>query len=253
MAYQHRLQASRFEFKYVIDESVALHVRKFLAGYLEPDEHARRSADNSYLVHSLYLDSPDLFLFRQTARGLKNRFKLRIRFYDGDPESPAFLEVKRRETDVIRKERAAVRRTGVERLLEGGWPDATYLVRDDGPEKARRALQSFCELYDSIDGQPCLYVCYEREAYVSPESDLVRVTFDRQLNGCEFDRRTPLVPPPIGTMPNVGGVILEVKFTDRFPPWMQEMAESFNLQRRSVPKYNLCVKAMGLEPWKRYG
>ena len=253
MSFQHRLQASRFEFKYVIDDRTAMQVSRFLAGYLEPDEHAKRSADNSYPVHSLYLDSPDLVLFKQTAQGLKNRFKLRIRFYDGAPDSPAFLEIKRRVTDVIRKERAGIRRAGVELLLEGRWPDASYLIDEEGPEKTRRALQNFCDLYDTIDGQPCIYVCYVREAYVSPDSDQVRVTFDRQLIGSPFDRNTCLIPPSQGTVPKVGGVILEVKFSDRFPPWMQEMSEAFNLQRRSVPKYNMCIQAMGLQPWSRYG
>lgn len=47
-----------------------------------------------------------------------NRFKLRIRFYDDIPASPAFLETERRLTDVIRKERAALRREGIYRLQE---------------------------------------------------------------------------------------------------------------------------------------
>ncbi len=78
--FPHKLQASRFEFKYVIDEGLAIRVRHFLGTNLEPDEHTQLSADNSYPVHSLYLDSPDLALFKQTAHGIKNRFKLRIRF-----------------------------------------------------------------------------------------------------------------------------------------------------------------------------
>ena len=59
---------------------------------------------NSYRICSLYIDSPQLFLYNQTVLGEKNRFKLRIRFYDDDPAHPAFLEIKRRVTDVILKE-----------------------------------------------------------------------------------------------------------------------------------------------------
>lgn len=248
MPYRHRLQASRFELKYVIDEARALGVREFISSHLEPDEHVRQSTNDSYSVHSLYLDSPDLVLYRQTACGAKNRFKLRIRFYDGNPDGPAFLEIKRRVTDVICKERAAVRRAAVESLVDGRWPDASHLMGENNDAKSISALQNFCSLCESVGAAARIYVCYLREAYVCPDSDQVRVTFDRQLLGSPFHRDTCLIPPAEGSVPDVGGVILELKFTDRFPPWMREMVQAFNLQRRSVPKYNMCIEAMGLEP-----
>lgn len=252
MPFHHGLQASRFELKFVIDENTALGVRNFIGSHLEPDEHAKLSPDNSYPVNSLYMDSSELTLFQQTAGGLKNRFKLRIRFYDGNSDSPAFLEIKRRVTDVICKERAAVTRAGVACLLDGGWPDASYLFRDNGDAKTGGALQNFCSLYESIGAGACILVCYMREAYVSPNSDQVRVTFDRKLLGSPFDRARSLVPPTEGVRPEIGNggrVILELKFTDRFPLWMRELVQAFNLQRRSVPKYNMCIKSLGLAPY----
>ena len=120
--YQHHLQTSRFELKYLIDESRAWAIREFIRCYLEPDEYTRPQLETGYSICSLYLDTSALTLYRQTVRGLKNRFKLRIRFYDDAPESPAFVEIKRRVVDVIRKERVAITRDGVERLLRGGWP-----------------------------------------------------------------------------------------------------------------------------------
>jgi len=253
MPYRHKLQASRFELKFIIDQQCAVAVRDFIRTYLVPDEHAEQTPANSYPVNSLYLDSPDLILFRQAAVGMKNRFKLRIRFYDGEADSPAFLEIKRRITDVIRKERAAISRDGIRRLLAGGRPDASHLLSGNDQEKSTIALQSFCSLYDSIRARANIYVSYMREAYVLPNSNQVRVTFDRDLLGARFHPDTLLLPPSRGTRPKVGGVILELKFTDRFPPWMQEMVQAFGLHRRSVPKYNMCVEAMGLQPWKRMG
>ncbi len=35
--------------------------------------------------------------------------------------------------------------------------------------------------------------------------------------------------------------MLELKFTDRFPAWMELLVETFNLRRVSVPKYVECV------------
>ena len=249
MPFQHTLQASRFELKYIIDEQRARGVRDFVKNHLEPDEHADPAEENrAYPVHSLYVDTPALLLYGQTVHGLKNRFKLRIRFYDGNPDTPAFFEIKRRVTDVICKERAAVARAGAENLIDGGWPDGSYLFGENGSVKALGALENFRSLYTSLVACPCVYVSYMREAYVSPNSNQMRITFDRELYGARFDRSACLIPPEDGIRPNIGGVILELKFTDRFPAWMRDLVQAFNLQRCSMPKYIDCVDAMGIQP-----
>lgn len=249
MPFQHALQSSRFELKYIIDSACALAVRSFVRDHLEPDDHADLTEENwAYPVHSLYIDNPRLLLYQQTVHGLKNRFKLRIRFYDGDPRAPAFLEIKRRVTDVIRKERAAITREGVECLIDGGWPGPSYLFGKNGNMQAVSALENFRSLYTSIGAGPAVYVSYMREAYVSPNSNQVRVTFDRQLFGSRFDRSKCLFPPMDGVRPKIGGVILELKFTDRFPSWMRDLVQTFNLQRCSMPKYIDCIDVMGIQP-----
>jgi hypothetical protein len=245
MPFRHTLQTSRYELKYIVEESRALAIRDFVRGYLELDEYGERAQDCAYAVFSLYLDTPELALYRQTIEGLKNRFKLRIRFYDGDPESPAYLEIKRRVTDVIRKERAGVTRRGVRRLLDGGWPGASELVGSNGSD-APLALRQFCELCLSTGATARTYVAYRREAYVSANSNKVRVTFDRQLRGSAYTPGSDLACPENGAYPNMGGVILELKFTDTFPAWMRELVQAFNLHRRSVPKYIRCTDALRL-------
>lgn len=248
MAYRHALQARRFEQKYIVSEPCARAIRDFLQGYLEPDEHARGDSSASYAVCSLYLDTPTLALFRQTRGGLKNRFKLRIRFYDGDPTHPVFLEVKRREAEVICKERAAVTREGARLLLNGGWPGTRHLSLADSDSKDGSALEYFCRLRDEIGARATAFVGYVREAYESPTDNRLRITFDRGVCGTGFDWHHRLEPPRERTETNMGGVILEIKFTDCFPGWLSEMVQAFNLQRRSVPKYVCCVEALGLRP-----
>lgn len=251
MPYRHRLQTNRYELKYLISEACASGIREFAGTYLEPDEHARAEQPNgAYPITSLYLDTPLRALCGQTISGLKNRFKLRIRFYDEEPDSPAFLEIKRRTTDVIRKQRAAVTREAVYNLLDGRSPNPSQLMETNG-RSSIGSLMDFCELCDRIGAGTSIYVSYLREAYVSPGSDQVRMTFDRQLLGSRFDWTAGLTMPAQGNTPDLGGVILELKFTDRFPIWMREMAEAFDLQRRSVAKYVLCVEAMRLQPDRR--
>jgi len=251
MVVHRKLQTSRFELKYIIDESHATNIREFVRSYLEPDEYADPDQGYSYPICSLYLDNPELFLYRQTVVGEKNRFKLRIRFYNDDPAGPAFLEIKRRVTDVILKERATVTRDGVFRLLRGDAPDPAWLLGTNGDAAAGKALLNFCSLCESVNAAGSIYVSYRREAYVSPESNSLRVTFDRELLGSLYEQDTHLSLRTDGARPEIGNgnrVILELKFTDRFPEWMRDLVQVFNLQRVSVPKYIHCVDAMGLSP-----
>ena len=89
-----KLQATRFELKYLVDAQVALRMREFVRGYLVPDEYSEGKPDNSYHSHSLYLDSDDLCLYWDVLNSNKNRYKLRIRYYDDNPDSPALVGVR---------------------------------------------------------------------------------------------------------------------------------------------------------------
>ncbi len=253
MPIRHKLQASRFELKYIISERRAAGIRDFLRSHLVPDEYADPSNGNAYGISSLYIDNAALELYGQTVQGMKNRFKLRIRFYDDDPAHPAFLEIKRRVTDVICKERAKVTREGAWELLCGRPLDPSWLMDGNEDDKAGTALLNFCNLYDAISARGCIYVSYRREAYVSANSDQIRVTFDRGLFGTNYQQGDPLSLPQDGARPSVGGAILELKFTDRFPDWMRDMVQAFDLQRTSVPKYVLCINQMRRMPEFSFG
>jgi hypothetical protein len=248
MVYQHRFQASRYELKYIIDERCAMEIRKFIHSYLVPDEHADPEAGNSYPVHSLYLDSPALHLFRSTVDGLKNRFKLRIRFYGDDLAHPAFLEIKRRISEVICKERACVCRGAVNLLLRGIRPSVSLLASSGDRSKDAAAMQTFYKTCLQIDARPCVYISYNREAYVSPESDQLRVTFDRRISVARYSPAPYLITPKTAMSVDMRGIVLEMKFTDRFPNWMRQLVHALDLWRCPSAKYVAGVRTLGY-PW----
>jgi hypothetical protein len=241
MATERGIQAARFEFKYLVDEPIADEIRHFVQGYLEPDTYTVGRAGVGYPVHSLYLDTPDLRLCRATQDGLKNRFKLRIRFYEPQA-SPVFFEIKRRVNDVILKQRAAVRSSSAAGLIDGKPPKLSDLV--DCDEKNRFALYEFCRLRDELEAIPCAYTSYLREGYEPPGNNHCRVTFDRLLRAGEFHGSLSVSGLERWPSPQLPGTVLELKFTDAFPHWMQTLVESFNLVRRSVPKYVKCVSVL---------
>lgn len=229
------MQHQRYEYKYMVGEAVALGVRAFVSSYLELDEFSASRPSFSYPVHSLYLDSPDLFLYQNTINGDRNRFKLRLRFYDENADRPVFFEIKRRVNNTIQKERAAVRRDAVEFLLAGHRPEAGCLVRDT-PE-ARHALESFTGLVHRLAAVPQSHVYYEREAWVGRDGQSLRITFDRDVR---TERRYTLsLDPRIAAPVPVFGsaVVLELKFTTRFPLWFNHLVQAFGLRQGAAAKY----------------
>lgn len=238
-----RLQTTRFELKYRVDAQVALRMREFVRGYLVPDEFSEGKPDFSYTNHSIYLDSDDLQLYWDVLNSNKNRFKLRFRYYDDNPESPVFFEIKRRMNDAILKKRCAVRRGAVAQLLAGQLPEAEHLFSPS--PKSFDAVQEFCHLKESIQASPKTHVTYRREAWMSPVDNSVRVSFDRDV--CSVPHFTPETVAHMENfvMPFAPDVILELKFTGRFPNWLREMVELFGVMQRGAAKYADGVERLG--------
>ena len=234
-----KMQTSRYEFKYLIDEVAARRARQFISSYLLPDHYTVGKEGSGYMVHSLYMDSADLLTCRATQCGEKNRFKLRVRFYDDNPDSPVFFEIKRRENQVIKKSRAVVKRSSVDRLINGGFPQPTDLFKPS--EKDLAALLDFFELRDMIGARPAAYTSYLREGYEPADANNVRVTFDREIRSGKYIGRLSNENHEKWPLVGVEGVVLELKFNDRFPMWMHELVEWFDLNRTSVPKYVECI------------
>jgi SPX domain protein involved in polyphosphate accumulation len=239
-----RLQSNRFEFKYMIPESVADAVRDHVRAHLVPDKYMEVSAHpHGYLVHSVYLDTVNLSLCKATMNGEKNRFKLRLRYYDANSSSPIFFEVKRRVNDAILKSRAGVHRAAAYELLKGRGPRREDLVSPDNA-RAMSDLTLFCRLRDELNATATAMNTYRREAYMSRHDNSARLTMDRDLHGANWAGDLHDLSGTHWRKPAIKGVILELKFTQRFPRWMAELVQRFEVQRVSVPKYVECVLAV---------
>jgi len=239
--FHHQMQSSRFELKYLIQEPCALAIRDFMRAYLVVDEHADPSNGNQYPVHSLYLDNARYALYCSTTHGHKNRFKLRARFYNEKPNSPIFFEIKRRHNDVILKQRAGVKRGSIHKLMAGHFPTLDDLAKSDNNDFG--PLRNFTALRNRLNANGKVLVSYMREAYVTPNDNSVRVTFDRKLQTAAYRGVFSMAGMAIRPVP-LGGVVLEIKFTDAFPVWLREMVRVFDLERRPFAKYVTCVDAL---------
>jgi hypothetical protein len=145
--------------------------------------------------------------------------------------------------NIIVKQRGGVRRDAVEWLLAGHLPEPAHLVSRD--PRQHIALQNFCKLAQDVRAGPKAHVAYLREAWISPRDNSVRITLDRAVR-CEPEflahASTRMDNPVI-----VFGkeVILELKFTDRFPDWFKQLVRVFGLMQYAAAKYADGVTLLG--------
>src|SRR2546430_15763045 len=235
MAQDHRLQAQRFELKYLIDNAITPQIRDFVRCYLELDDYGLGSPQCSYDVHTLYLDSDDLKTYQASVNGTKNRFKLRLRYYDDRPETPVFFEIKARQDNCILKQRCPVRREAVPLLLAGQLPAPNQMLSTEARHFA--TLQKFNELQHLLNARPKAHNNYQREAWVSPHDNSLRVTMDRAITIEPYFIADAPVKMARATRIFHDAVILELKFTTRFPGWFRDLVRAFHLMQFSASKY----------------
>ena len=229
----------RYEMKYVISKSKAAAIQNFIRPYIELDRFSKLQPDGFYPIVSLYLDSDNMQLCIESLRGVLKRFKLRIRSYSDNPDYPRFFEIKRRSNRVIIKSRARIRTQDVPILLEG-----RYLPPIGNYKQDIDAIRQFQLYMRSVHAKPKVLIKYQRCAYEGIMHNRVRVTFDKNLcykvtsnpevllggSGFQYNSAT------------LRNVILEIKFTGRYPAWLGRMASAFGLRQRSMSKYASSIK-----------
>jgi SPX domain protein involved in polyphosphate accumulation len=242
----------RYEYKYVVDPHRAAELRAVVSQFVPPDPFAALCPGFAYPICSLYLDTEDMRLYRQSLTGEKTRFKLRLRTYSDDPDSVVLLEIKRRLDRIVQKRRVALKRRHIELFAERGTNGWTQGI----PEPVLRELEIFADHTRLASARPLLKVRYMREAYESPVEPL-RITFDTEIahavsfdwNLLHADGRWQPTPLPRSNVLLPGPhredraefAVFEIKFTDVYPSWVQDLVRRFELEPRSVPKYALSL------------
>lgn len=226
----------RYELKYRIREEKARAIAQYIQSYIGADQYSRKCPDFQYYISSLYFDSDELRLCNETIEKKTNRFKLRIRCYDDKPESPCFFEIKRRLNSVILKDRARLPKDQLSRIVREHYiPEKIY-------KKDKETLLQFQFYLRALKARPVVMVRYTRQAFEDDSCNRVRVTFDRALS---FKTEAQPVVSTNGTgwhtIP-MDFVILEIKFTNRYPAWLSDMIKIFDLKQTAMSKYVSSVK-----------
>jgi hypothetical protein len=99
------------------------------------------------------------------------------------------------------------------------------------------ALQNFCRLLANLEATPKAHIAYLREAWISRYDNSVRVTLDRDVR-CDPEPSARLSTDMVQPVTVFGNkVVLELKFTNRFPDWFKELVRVFGLMQCGAAKY----------------
>lgn len=221
---------NRFELKYILTIQEAERLKKALRSYMVPDDHG----NGSYILDSLYYDSPDLRFFWEKMDGVRFRRKLRIRHYeDGQPlrgESIVFLEIKQRIDRVTQKRRVPL-------SYEEALRFCNNRERPDGEAQDKSLLDEIEVMLWQYNLRPVSLVRYQRQALIGTDYDLgLRITFDTALGYSTANLRMDEEPSPLPMLP-ADRVVMEIKVNERIPYWLTEHVAAHNLKLVRVSKY----------------
>lgn len=187
---------------------------------LIPDAHGRST------VCSIYLDTPDHLLIRNSIDARRYKEKLRLRSYGLPGENdPVFLEIKKKYKGVVYKRRVSM--TAGEAIA--------YIEKGEKPY----CSQIFSELDYAMRfyryPKPAMLIACERDAFFVKDDPRVRLTFD---TGIRFQETVTYPTDTTGTavLPQ-DAVVMEVKTEGAMPLWLARALNVHGLYPASFSKY----------------
>ena len=215
---------SRYEKKYLMPEHVYRALRAALESLMQVDQYGLHTICN------IYYDTPDDLLIRRSLEHPVYKEKLRLRSYGiPGPDSPVFLEIKKKNDNIVNKRRVQMTLEEAYRYVEQGRrpePDCQIL----------REIDFFLARYPLCRR---LYLAYDRIALFGREDPDFRVTFDANIRsrrtqmGLEDGDHGVLLLPE-------GTRLMESKIMGATPLWFSRILSRLNIYPTSFSKYG-CV------------
>lgn len=218
----------RHEFKYIIHEREYVGLKARLSTMMHPDEN---SGEEGYHIRSLYFDDIYHTAYFEKLSGVQYRQKYRVRIYNLSDENIK-LERKEKFGDFISKKSINLSKEEFYWLIHK--ENLEFLLQ----KNSDMAKDMFWDMRTKLLA-PAVIVDYVREVYVMDEGN-VRITFDQHLQaGIDtsniFDRNVTLINV---LEPNT--MVLEVKYDDYLPAFIQAAIQIPVHRREAVSKYIYC-------------
>ena len=212
----------RLEFKYI------LNLEQYNAIISEIRENMDHDAYGDKTIQSLYFDTPNYRLIRESIEKPDFKEKLRLRSYGlVNKESEVFLEMKRKSEKVVYKRRV--------RVTEDEAFDFISKKTDGDDDQISKELKYFRDYYQNLE--PKILLLYDREAY---NLDRLRVTFDTNIRYRLNDLN--LSTSLEGIQLDEGLIMMEVKTIHAIPLWLVKLLSDNKIYKTSYSKYGTAYR-----------
>jgi hypothetical protein len=231
----------RLEYKFLVPVSLIDSIRADVNPFVNLDPFAEKQNSGEYTVRSIYYDTPKFDCYHEKIEGIKVRKKYRIRGYNvPEQDEIAFLEIKRKYNNHINKNRAPILNQNLQSFLVSRDLDK-HILSFSGNGKEQNDAQRFLFHYYRDRLKPVVLINYEREAFVGKFDSTFRITFDKNLRSAVYPSLESLYKEDQMKYSMMNNFILEVKFNSGLPKWIKSILTRYNLLRKSLSKYTICL------------
>lgn len=211
----------RIEKKYRITQAQKAGLLSEVREHLIEDTHGQNT------ICSLYLDTPDHLLIRNSIDAEAYKEKLRIRSY-GTPnaDSRVFLEIKKKYKGIVYKRRVSMTLEDVQLYLDCGQKPMESQIMSE--------IDYAMRFYNYP--KPAMLIAYEREAFYLKEFPNVRLTFDAAVRYRNEDLYLEHGAEGKKLISD-DTFLLEIKTDGAMPLWLSRALGKYEIRPSSFSKY----------------
>ena len=216
----------RIEKKYFLNPTQVNMLMDRINPFVVPDIHGEST------ICSLYLDTPDNLLIRNSIDAKVYKEKLRLRSY-GTPDKTdkVFLEIKKKLDGVVYKRRVALSlNDAMEYIFSLEKPFDSQIMRE---------IDYAMKFYNHP--LPKMMVAYKRIAYFAEDIPGLRITFDSEVRYRTTDLKLDSGDNGIKILPD-DVIIMEIKTGGAMPVWLSKALDECKIFPRSFSKYGTAYK-----------
>ncbi len=220
----------RFEKKYVVTRAQRNHL---ISGFLKHGFTYDLYSPNgsTYSVYTIYYDTPDYAVIRQSLTRLSYKEKLRVRFYKYPlkENSLVFIELKKKLSGKGNKRRLPLTyREAIQLIDHHQKPTLTDMI----DIQIFREIDFYLKNYTLV---PFTFIKYDRLAMMD-ETTKIRVTFDDNI---EYTRIASLENlTDFKSLPQSKDlIVMEIKSLTNYPLWLSNLLTEQKVYSRGFSKF----------------
>lgn len=211
----------RKEKKYVLSPDAVAQFLNLAADYITEDQYPKET------VQSIYLDTPQNLLIRNSidAKGYKEKIRLRC-YGEVNSDSKVFLELKKKLKGVVYKRRISLPlREAEEYIYNHVVPDSSQIMRE---------IDAFMQFYNYP--KPKIAISCERLSFIAKDDKNLRITIDKniryRLNDLSLTHGSGGEP-----LLDNGKCVMEIKVLSAMPLWLVKILDECKIYPQSFSKY----------------